>query len=83
MMQFSLNVPNDIVERARGTVIFHVIQFLVPNNLCGFPCRDSWKISFIVLIKDSYVFICFFSLQNYIKMMSLTFKGLTPHSRVS
>lgn len=29
MMQFSLNVPNDIVERARRTVIFHVIQLLV------------------------------------------------------
>lgn len=41
MMQFSSNVPNDIVERARRTVIFHVIQFLVPNNLYRLPCRDS------------------------------------------
>lgn len=80
MVQFSLNVPNDIAERARGTVIFHVIQFLVPNNLYRFPCRDSWKISFIVLIKDSYVRMCFllFLTKDYIKMMSLTFKGLEP-----
>ncbi len=60
MMQFSLNVPNDIVERARGTVIFHVIQFLVPNNLYRFPCRDSWKISFIVLIKDGFLYVSFY-----------------------